>query len=135
MSITSGSGGPFVAPPGPPPTGSGMAQSQTAPSYTLVNSTATILTVQVPADGRAHTCVVASNKRVTSNETGGAITLNWTCNGQAQNTALHAGGQASGNFPVSQVICCDAGTLVTITQSSALTAGASVDSIDATVLP
>ena len=101
-----------------------------AAGYTLINGTGNIITWTAPNDGAVHRFLVVTILDVTSAQTGGQISATSTMpNAAASSQILYPGGQAggahtpgSGNFP-QQV---QAGTTVTISQSSALTLGAAV---------
>lgn len=100
-------------------------------NYTLINGTGTIATYAVPNDGNVHLVEIAALKVVTSAETGGAVTV--TITDLAGHTtgalSLFAGGAAAGLATPAAAgnaaFCVPSGSLVTIAQSSALTAGAS----------
>lgn len=96
--------------------------------YTLVNGTGTIFTWTAPNDGLIHRVFLLSIKHVTSNETGGAVTGSMTLpDGTASSPTIFGGGSATGgvqgNYCARQM---QAGTVFTLSQSSALTVGASV---------
>jgi hypothetical protein len=124
LSITSGSGGPFVAPPGPTP-------AQPVPAravYVLINGTGNIATFPIPSDGFVHEVRIPYTLAVAVTEVGGALTLAWTQNG-ARNLVFSPGGLvagsyiggAGGNVPLD--FLADPGSTVTLSQSSALTGG------------
>ena len=95
--------------------------------YTLVNGTGTILTWAVPADNLIHSLLLTAFIHVTSNQTGGAITLNTTVpDGTASNPGIFAGGIAAGLQSQLFNRIVQAGSVVTLTQSSAQTLGAAV---------
>lgn len=98
--------------------------------YTLVNGTGTVLTWNVPNDGKLHRFTVYASQDVTVATTGGNIAVSWT---MPDNTGgawgVLPGTQASLGFNFSQtsyLVLAKPGTTVTVTQSSALTAGAAV---------
>ena len=112
--------------------GATIRASVAAAGYTLVNGTGTIISWTAATTGAAHYLLIPAVKDVTSNETGGSITLTATL---PDGTAVSAvtvigGGQSTGIYTsggpqFSQIVVKD-GTTVTIAQGSALTAGASV---------
>lgn len=97
--------------------------------YVLQNGTANILTWTAPNDGQLHRFMVFSTLDVFSAETGGAIGINYTVpGGGAQSHTFYAAGLAPA-VPTSPAFpglapAISPGTTVTLTQSSALTAGA-----------
>jgi len=102
-----------------------------AAGFTLINGTATILQWNVPNDGFQHVVIFGAVLNVTSLQTGGAVAFNTTLpNGTANNNTAMAGGLAAGVQKASAisngVFPVQGGSTVTITQSSAQTAGASV---------
>lgn len=105
-----------------------IKQSDTGPAgVAMVNGTPGILSWTVPNDGQAHRVSVVGDKHVTVNETGGAVTMSWASpDGGAGTSTLFAGGQAAGLFGSSLDRVVQAGSVVTVQQSSALTVGASV---------
>lgn len=92
----------------------------------LANGTPAILTWTAPNDGQLHRIQLISNGYVTAAMTGGAVTLNTVLpNGQAGNPVIYAGGTANPGPLASSVLrLVEPGSTVTLTQSSALTAGA-----------
>lgn len=102
------------------PVGQPAAQ---ATNYALVNGTGTIVTFTTPNDGREHAYLVVMTVNVTLAETGGACQVAYTSKGQAVVAALDPGTRAAGTFETSATIAADPNTAVTVSQSSALTAG------------
>jgi hypothetical protein len=98
--------------------------------FALQNGTPGILTWTAPADGQLHRFLITSGLDVTSVATGGAIAVSFTLpDGTAvSNVTLFGGSQAAGtpNPGNSFLRTVKAGTTVTVTQTSALTAGAAV---------
>jgi hypothetical protein len=93
--------------------------------YALVNGTGAILAWTAPADGQQHRVTAVLIQHVTLAETGGAIQVTYTLpDGTASSATPFAGGSAAG--VASNVVdrLVQAGTTVTLSQSSALTAGA-----------
>jgi hypothetical protein len=103
-----------------------------AAGYTLVNGTGNVITWTAPNDGAMHRVLIFAVLRVTSNETGGLITVAYTLpDASAHTNNLIGGGQAAGTyFPLNsngpQELLVQANTAVTIAQGSALTGGAGV---------
>lgn len=94
--------------------------------YTLVNGTGQIAQITTPNDGAAHTVQVATNIIVTVAETGGLIQTTFTApDGTAETQQNHAAGLGTGLARVSMSLLCAPNTTVTLSQASALTAGAS----------
>lgn len=104
-------------------------QASTGPAgFALVNSTPSILVWTPPNDGQLHRVIAIVNIEVTSAETGGAITMLFKDPaGNSHNFSVFAGGLGLGGFPPSagsQLFTIQAGQPVTLSQSSALSAGA-----------
>jgi hypothetical protein len=105
-------------------TGQRTTTSTGSPGTALVNGTPTILSLTTPAAPARLWVNVALDLAVTSAETGGALTINYTSFGSGQTLALDAGGHAASLLKNVQArVLADAGTAVTLTQA-ALTAGA-----------
>lgn len=90
----------------------------------LINGTGNIVGLVAPNDGNMHLYTVATTLVVSLAETGGAIALTYTSGGQAANVPVSAGTLAAGGYPFTQVVLADPGTAISVTQTSALTAGA-----------
>jgi len=97
--------------------------------FALQNGTPTIISWTPPSDGNMHRFVVLSILHVTSTETGGGVVTNFTLpDGTAATSlmTLYSSGKSAGvstaNYNAALV---EAGTSVSVVQSSALTAGAS----------
>lgn len=101
-----------------------------AAGYTLVNGTGNILTWTAPSDGALHRVLTFANKHVSSAETGGQVQITVTLpDGTPGTGQLFAGSQGTGWQTASGVALwafIQAGSTVTIKQSTALTAGTSV---------
>jgi len=98
-----------------------------AAGFALQNATPTILTWNIPNDGGSHVMLFAMTLHISSAETGGALGLNYTDpGGNANSTVPAAGGAGIGNARQNNAVPVQAGTTVTLTQTSALTAGAAV---------
>lgn len=97
-----------------------------AAGYTLINGTGAALTYTVPSDGALHCLIVVGAVVVTSTMTGGQIQMVTTTGGTAKTTTISAGSFSNGTVTTtsSSTIPVDAGSTVTINQSTALTAGA-----------
>jgi hypothetical protein len=104
-----------------------MLATTPAAGFSLVNGTPNILTWTAPADGQLHQVVVISSMDVTTATTGGAILATITMPDGTQGfITLQAGTQPAGynyNSSIGQAIV-EAGSTVTVSQSSAMTAGA-----------
>jgi hypothetical protein len=112
----------------PPGTGFSLLASTGTAGYTLINGTGNALTWTAPADGALHRFFVIAVMHVTSAETGGGIVVNLTLpDATSGQFTLFASGKTAGvqasNFPAAPV---QANAAVSVAQSSALTAGASV---------
>jgi hypothetical protein len=93
--------------------------------YTLVNGTGTIVSWPVPNDGNLHRITVLINLLVTSGETAGAVALTVvTPSGVSHSPVLLAGGAGTGLTQITNSYFAEAGSTVTLAQSSALTGGA-----------
>jgi hypothetical protein len=110
-----------------------LLASTGAAGYTLVNGTGNLFAPwTAPNDGLLHRLVVIAVKHVTSGETGGVIAITTVIpDGTSSQKTLLSGTQAAGVFwPInasySQQQLLQANAAVTVTQTSALTAGASV---------
>jgi hypothetical protein len=99
--------------------------------YTLVNGTGNVITWTSPNDGAVHRAMIILNKVVTSNETGGQIQATLTdMGGNSRTVTIFNGGAAQGIQTPTGLAACflfiQANTALTVKQSSALTAGASI---------
>ena len=110
--------------------GTGIITAETsATGVALINGTQTILTATVPNDGKVHLLVGASVvKDVTTALTGGKITIKWTT-GAGDTRAVSTGLTTVTAHSISVVyttasLTLKAGTLVTLEQTTAMTAGA-----------
>lgn len=117
-------GGAPAPAPASAPTPNGVLATTGPNGLALQNATPTIASWQAPNDGNLHHVDCAAHQNVTTLETGGAVTLSWTCGGVAFTKALFTGGSAAGQQVISQSVVCDPGSTVSIKQTSALTAGA-----------
>lgn len=103
-------------------------QSQTAAAgFTLANSTNTIITWSVPNDGAIHHLLCSAYVFATATMTGGQINMSFTDQGGnvISGVDLVNGGTTTGNANWNfQIFPVKAGTTVTISQGTALTAGA-----------
>lgn len=113
------------------PVGFGIVGKTGAAGIALVNGTPTIMTWTAPNDGQMHAVMFIGAKVVASQETGGAVTLNFTVDGNAETANVFGGGAAAQVQPMAinaatiGIRPVDPNTTVTLTQSSALTGGAS----------
>lgn len=133
MSITSGSGGPFVAPPGPSPSPQvgeygklGLVASTGPNGFALQNASPVILQWAAPNDGLMHRAIIFSLLVVTSLQTAGAVLAIFDNAGHN----LFAGGLAAGSYWPSAgpypavVIPPGAASNLVQLQQTAMTAGA-----------
>jgi hypothetical protein len=106
-----------------------LATTGTA-GYALVNGTGNILTWTAPNDGNMHRVSMFGNLWTTSTETGGAISVSITDPGghSSGNQTIDAGNHGVNFHQLSNGywnLLVEAGSTVTISQTSALTGGAS----------
>lgn len=98
-----------------------------AAGFALQNGTPDILTWNVPDDGQLHRCLIVPTVSVGSAETGGDIGVSFTMpDGSGVSFTVVTGGQGFGGFGFSLFnppFAVKAGTTVTVSQKSALTAG------------
>lgn len=98
--------------------------------YTLVNGTGTVIAWTAPNDGVQHRVQLFASLSVTATETGGTIIVSYTApDGTSTSHTVYAAGQIAVDVIVQGApfaIIVKAGTTVTLSQSAALTAGASV---------
>lgn len=113
--------------------GAGLTKlATTGPSgVALVNGTGPLLLATTPNDGNNHLVVVAMKMVVSSAETGGAVGVSVTeSGGSADTVAGFAAALGAGTYhwPATtfQAIMCGPNCAISINQSSALSAGASV---------
>ena len=110
--------------------GGGIAALAATPAagFALQNATPNIITWTAPNDGVNHRVQIFGGKRVTVGETGGVVQVNATDpGGGAIARQLDPGGHVAGDFVYTAAqFLVQAGTTVTVQQSSALTVGASV---------
>ncbi len=108
--------------------GFALLASTGAGGYTLGAAAGTILSWTAPDDGNMHVVLVMATLHVTSAETGGALDAAFTTPDGATAGANQFLGPnlAAGFYPVTQSYIVQAGSTFTLSQASALTAGASV---------
>jgi hypothetical protein len=107
------------------------AASTPVGGYTLINGTGNILTWTAPNDGALHRFTANGTQHVTSTETGGIIQVAFTApDGTASTFNLFAGGSGAGVTAGTGSRHVQAGTTVTVSQSSALSGGAAKVWID-----
>ena len=99
--------------------------AEIAQSVPLVNGTPVIFSELVPADGNVHFFSLIAGLVVTTNETGGAVQIQYRLGGNLNTIAVFAAAQLTGSFVFSTSFAADPGSTITLSQSSALTAGAS----------
>jgi hypothetical protein len=105
----------------------GLLAATPAAGFALQNATPTILTWTAPNDGNLHRVIVVGELIVTSGQTGGAVSLEFTDpGGTARTRTVWAGGLSSGynNVPVGLLQTVEAGTTVSVVQTSAQSGGA-----------
>jgi len=109
-------------------TGALVLQAATSSGgYVLVNGTGNIITWAVPNDGKQHRVLILASLNVSSEETGGSITLAVQDPGGTNGThTIYGGGSGAGSVtPTTNCgMIVEAGTTVTLAQGSALTVGA-----------
>jgi hypothetical protein len=99
--------------------------------FALQDATPTIISWTAPSDGKLHRCMIFTLLSVTLAETGGACQATVTPpSGAQQSFSIFAAGKAAGvyhgdgaSFGDLWGLLVEAGTTVTLAQSSALTAG------------
>lgn len=103
----------------------GLAATTGQAGYVLVNGTGTIYTWTAPADGGLHRFTLNATQHVTVAETGGVIQVAFTApDGTASTFNLFAGGSGVGVTSGTGSRQVQAGSTVTVSQSTALTLGA-----------
>ena len=98
-----------------------------ATGVALINGTQTILTATVPNDGKVHLVYVGYLKTITTALTGGRITALWTTPNGATSTVSTTTTTVGGSYKSSSTqaaIVAKPGTTITVTQETAMTAGA-----------
>jgi hypothetical protein len=110
----------------------GLLASTGPAGFSLVNGTPSIVSWTAPSDGQLHRVMIFANMDVTSGPgiTGGNVSCSFTLpDGTTASLATITGGQGFAGFNFSMFqpnMMVRAGTTVTVSQSSALTAGAAV---------
>ena len=95
--------------------------------YALINGTGNVITWTAPNDGAEHRFAALAAISVATNETGGAIIITGTNpDGTAFSHSLSAGGSSVGDVQAANSFLrvIEAGSTVTVQQSTALTLGA-----------
>lgn len=97
----------------------------TGPSgYSLVNSTGTIISWAVPNDGLLHSIMVIGTLHVTVNETGGQLAVSWTLPDSTSFLSnFFTAAQTASSYTTVFTATVKAGSTVSVTQNTALTAG------------
>ena len=115
------------------PSGLQLQESTGLAGFALINGTPTIISWSVPNDGQMHRYEIFMIIKVASSETGGQVNLNFTApDGTPQSIEAFAGGLPGPgiHFPVNSngtgAVVVAPGTIVSITEQTALTAGAAV---------
>jgi hypothetical protein len=108
-------------------TGLSLITATSLAGYALVNGTGTIISWAVPNDGKLHRFMVFASMDIATTETGGTIAVVFTSPGNSPVTyGIMSPGQAAGwNFSIASFppTFAKAGTTVSVSQSTALTAG------------
>ena len=96
--------------------------------FALQDATPAIVSWTAPDDGEMHTVLFAELKHVTTLEAGGAVEYTFTSpDGSSVSAALDSGTRSPGLFAsASNMRFIKPGSTVTISQSSALTSGATL---------
>ncbi len=104
-----------------------LAATGTA-GFALQNGTPTLLTWTAPSDNQLHRVLLISGQNVSVAETGGAVGLSFTApNGTGGTASVYAGGSGTGLSAATYIgRLVQAGTVVSLAQTSALTLGAAV---------
>jgi hypothetical protein len=100
-----------------------------ATGYSKVNGTGNIITWTAPSDGNLHRVLLMYSQHCTSAETGGAISISTsTPDGGVHTYSIEGGGAGSNSFGQGSntTYLVEAGSTVTVSQTSALTAGTTV---------
>jgi hypothetical protein len=111
------------------PSGFGIVATTGDAGFALENGTPTILSWEVPNDGQLHSVLICGQKYVTATETGGTVIYTYEIGGHAGlSHTLFSGGNASGTGvpPANNSFVVDPGSTVSVSQSVALTGGASI---------
>jgi hypothetical protein len=105
-----------------------LQASTGAAGYALVNGTGNIVTWTTLNDGAIHRFIILGGTSISSAETGGVIAVSFNYpDGSSSTFTLDPGGHASGHAAFAACLAvCQANTVVTVKQTSALTAGAAV---------
>ncbi len=108
--------------------GFALLASTGAGGYTLGAAAGTILSWTAPDDGNMHVVLVMATLHVTSAETGGALDAAFTTpdGGTAGANQFLGQNLAAGFHPANQSYIIEAGSTFTLSQGTALTAGAAV---------
>lgn len=104
------------------------AAATAAAGFALQNATPVIVSWTAPADGQPHRVMIITTIDITALETGGQVSATFTApDGAVQNfNQLFAAGQAAAAHTNQAGIIVAPGTTVTLSQTSALTAGAAL---------
>lgn len=103
-----------------------IVASTGAAGYTLVNGTGTIFTWTAPSDSALHRVLLLVTLGVTSAETGGQLQLSGTNPAGTTANQSFLSAQGTGNHEAQFSLQVQAGSTVTLSQNTALTAGAAV---------
>jgi hypothetical protein len=96
--------------------------------YALVNGTGNVISWTAPSDGALHRVMLFTTLHVTTTEVGGGISVTFnTPDGTSTTQTIYGAAQTSGvPGATTRVQLIEAGSTITISQTSALTSGASV---------
>jgi hypothetical protein len=105
-----------------------LLAATTTSGYTLVNGTGTIISWTAPNDGNLHRVMVFAALTVTTTQVGGQLEVNFTApGGAAGSPVLYAGSLGTGTRgPGVILLTVEAGSTVSVVQSTAQSSGASV---------
>lgn len=103
-----------------------IVASTGASGYTLVNGTGNVFTWTAPSDGALHRVLLLATIGVTSATTGGQMQLSGTNPAGTTGNQQFFSTQGTGNHETQLSMQVEAGTTVTLSQNTAMTAGAAV---------
>lgn len=108
------------------PAALGLVAATPVAGFAKQNATPTILTWTAPNDGNQHRFIVFASQTVSTTETGGAISTSETAPGGGVQTGagnLFAGAKNAGTYHQIDGAIVEAGTTVTVSQTTALSLG------------
>lgn len=130
MGVGAGEVGPGISGRGGGAIGGLLAATPNPAGQALVNGTPTLLSWTAPNDGLIHRVLGIFSLVVTVLEVGGQILLAWTFDGQALTSQLAAGGSTANVVQLTFGKFIDPGTVISVNQNTALTAGTAVANIE-----